>query len=173
MRAAIITGCVILLVGCATKYSGLAAVDPKPRQYGVWDQPTISSLTPTLRWERFPRPVDVTKIAQGQPQRISDVRYDLLIWERRARTVQEYRALSDPGWVQADPVITGLRVTQYTVPTPLKPHTEYLWTVRVWYRLDGRLRLSQWSRCGSWGDDLPPTFSVPEYFAFYFLTPKQ
>lgn len=94
----------------------------------------VDSLRPTLRWEAFPRPRDVKPQNESVLSRISDVSYDLKIWEATSgypsRLVYQGSGLSQP---------------EHTLAYELAPHTRYYWTFRARYRLDGRAQATRWA----------------------------
>ena len=123
---------------------GLAAVYPKNAvsfrtNYLVHDSSWISidSLQPTLRWQSFPRDVDRTA-APAVMERVSDVRYDVLITEAIGLA---------PG-----PVVVaagGIATNSYRLEVQLKPGRKYFWTVRARFELDGRQRVTEWATSAS------------------------
>lgn len=93
----------------------------------------IGSLTPTLRWESFPRIMDVQADKEGIMGRIKDVAYDLKIW-RSEDDFPVFLIYSGEGL--PDPF--------YKVENLLEPCTKYLWTVRARFELDGQTRVTEW-----------------------------
>jgi len=82
--------------------------------------PKVSSLQPTLQWEAF----------KG-----SNVTYDLMIWRAADRAlgtlVYSREHLTEP--------IHALGI-------PLTSNERYFWTVRAWFTVDGRTKVTEWSR---------------------------
>jgi hypothetical protein len=114
---------------------------------------TVDSITPTFRWERFPRSYDLEN-ASGVPGTISDVRYDLRVLEAMDRTPEGmivpgkevYRANNLP---DAEHRISPLPPPSKSSSTGfvgwLVPCTRYFWSVRARFELDGRTRVTEWS----------------------------
>lgn len=117
---------------------------------------TVNGLRPTLRWQPFPRDVDVAK----QPQemgRISNVRYDLVVAE-------EFNMAPGPLVYRRE----GLPDTSHTLKVTLKKGTRYFWTVRARFELDGRERLTEWS---STHYIARQGMTAPSVYSFRFKTP--
>jgi len=108
------------------------------RKYGFFQRRVVSSpmdsLQPVLEWEPFPGEAYRKADREGALGGVSDVTYELIILkDENGRTpVEVYRR-------------TGLTDSSHTVKTPLEPGTEYLWSVRAWYRLDGKPGRTQWA----------------------------
>ena len=114
--------------------SGLRQTTP-PLHFDSWSGSSCwrtDSLQPTLRWEAFPRPLDLDP---GNPNPLRDatnVTYELTIWEAGR--------LSEPVYAQ-----TGLSEPCHTVGILLKPRQEYCWTVRARFETHGQVRFTQWA----------------------------
>jgi hypothetical protein len=134
---------------CRAPVSGFAPVYPvqtySPHPFSdeamdILDWVEVDSLQPTLRWEPFPGTTQAMLGGQTTPfvdvdlAAVSDVTYDLRIWETSrgtpAQLVYEREGLVEPS---------------HRVESPLKPRTRYAWSVRSRFRLDGRPRASEWS----------------------------
>ena len=103
-----------LLSGCTpAKFAGLLPLEPEPPKF-VTDSPT-----PELRWQALP--------ADG---RVTDVVYDLRIYDSSGGIRVEREGLTEPRW---------------RVETALHPETAYEWTVRARYRRDGARRRTEWT----------------------------
>jgi hypothetical protein len=96
--------------------------------------PVVESLRPTLRWEPLPRPRDETPANRGVIARLSDVTYDLKVWE--ASHGYPERLVYDRG---------GLRAPEHRLEQDLDPDSRYFWTFRARYRLDGEPRATRWA----------------------------
>jgi hypothetical protein len=95
-----------LLAGCTT-FTGVKPVHPKA---GNPDSPdVVESLQPTFQWEPYP----------------DAAAYDLIVWNRIKKG-----AFSE-GADKAVYYREGLKDTTHRMETPLKPDSEYLWSVRV------------------------------------------
>lgn len=124
-----------LVVGCAGRVpvSGLRPHYPEASLKFV----EVDSLQPTLSWEAFPRPIDLAGDKYGIRGRISNVTYDLRIWQADEESPREYPA-------EIAYARRGLREPWHTVEQPLMPSTMYFWSVRARFELDGQPRVTQW-----------------------------
>jgi hypothetical protein len=97
-------------------------------------------VQPTLQWERFPRDHDRID-ADGQYHQISNVRYDLRVFDAAipsstnivlvpARQVYDGRDISEP---------------YHKIESGLNACSDYFWTVRARFRLDGQVRVTEWA----------------------------
>jgi hypothetical protein len=122
---------------------GVQPRDPPPAR--AWamapDAAPVKSLLPVLSWEAAPPAGDY----QALPPGARDLRYDLRIWR-----------LSNglPAELVVDRM--GLESPVYQVETALLPATEYGWSVRLRYSIDGHPRALRWSaaeapRYAPWG----------------------
>ena len=154
------------------------------RAIGSLEFVKVGSVQPTLRWESFPREHDLID-ADGQPHHISDVSYELRVFDIGlppsasivvipAQLIYEARDISDP----YHKIESGLDACKY-----------YFWTVRARFKLDGRLRVIEWAgafNVPAWNEKpwnlrrgiteykfsgLP--VDGPEWFYFPFRTPCQ
>ncbi|WP_243287004.1 hypothetical protein [Geothrix terrae] len=120
--------------------------------------PQVESLRPVLQWEAFPRREDLDHDVGGLFGRITDVRYDLRIWASVGggpgalvyeRTGMRLEARLDPAGAaspsegEAPPM--QKTYVEHGLEAALAPATEYLWSVRARFRLDGEERASRWS----------------------------
>jgi hypothetical protein len=152
-----------LFMGCeSTPYSGLKPVAPPafPSIPSAWSEkcyaPTVPSLQPTLEWASFP---DSSLVS-----RVSQVTYDLKLW--RAATHRPDELIYER---------TGLSSNSHQIEIPLKPKTEYVWTVRARFRLDNRSRVSQWAHLLSGTQCASPNFHdsiFAPFLYFPFKTPQ-
>jgi hypothetical protein len=103
------------------------------RTIGTLDFVEVDSVQPILRWERFPRDYDIPA-DDGQNHPITDVRYDLRVFEAVGRIpgqlVYEVRDLPEP---------------YVKIQSGLKACSDYYWTVRARFKLDGRIRATEWA----------------------------
>ena len=134
---------------------GLAPLDPVPVTPRL-TMPQVRELQPTLRWQSYPRPEDVAAAPEAMA-RVRNVRYDLVIAASRdyapAETVYRREALPQP---------------VHALETPLAAHSEYYWSVRARFELDGRERVTAW---GSTYYDARETWTAPSRYSYRFLTP--
>lgn len=127
----------------------------------------VHSLQPMLEWEPFPRPRDRRPENASLLGRISEVSYDLKVWEVSAGYPQ--RLVIDRA---------GLAWQQYRPDVPLQPDTRYFWTFRARYRLDGMPHVTRWafSSVPATAEGMPPGGScdlddIPVTNYFRFVTP--
>lgn len=125
------------------------------------------SLTPTFAWEAFPRVEDQEADSSGILKRITDITYDLRVWKGHAgfpdEMVYEQRRLNavvrtgevtkqanetnegQPESANTKPVVLIERIAEHTIEAPLDLASEYYWSVRARFKLDGQTRLTKWS----------------------------
>ncbi len=107
--------------------------------------PNVDSLRPTLRWESFPRREDLEADREGVLRRVNAVTYDLKIWKAmegyQSRRIQR-QEIAAPGELVYSR--TGLPGPSHRVETPLEPSTQYFWTVRARFKINGRSRVTEW-----------------------------
>ena len=133
--------------------------------------PEVDSVQPLLKWEAFPRPRDLKKGNLPLLNKISDVTYDLKIWE----AINDYpeRLVYDR---------TGLNDSQHRPIVPLKPSTKYFWTLRARYKLAGQSQVTRWA-FSSMPSNVPSDYpvrspggtcdldAIPSTNYFRFITP--
>jgi len=127
----------------------------------------VDSAQPLLQWEPFPRPRDLTPENESLLRRISDVSYDLKIWEA-PRDFPE-RLVYDR---------IGITASSHRLEYPLKPHSRYFWTIRARYSISGRPQVTRWafSLIPGNAEGMPPGGScdldeIPATNYFRFQTP--
>ena len=139
---------ILVATGCAvqTSVSGFRPVYPGATySFGnpppdILDWTKVDSLRPTLRWQPFPGEhqkfpgAPIIAFVAVDPAAVSDVRYDLRIWTVHVRA---------PGEVAYE--IDGLSEPYHAITRDLKPDTEYYWSVRARFNLNGQPRVSEWS----------------------------
>ena len=103
----------------------------------------VSTPSPELRWESFPRPRDGKVFGPDASRRITDVTYEIRLWRDPFDGMQSDTP-ADLHGVEHPPVATGLTQAKFVPPPPLK-RGQYRWTVRARFRLDGQPRATQWS----------------------------
>ncbi|MHB8844328.1 MAG: hypothetical protein ACYC7L_06215 [Nitrospirota bacterium] len=138
----------------------------KRKEYSRAEFGATGTLQPTLKWEAFPRYKDREEGPKGFADKISDVTYDLKVWkgqessppvlvyertgvkakeswnEHRTRPMRQ----TDMGGIEELPEITRREGTaEHTIEGPLDPASDYYWTVRARFKLDGKTRLTPWS----------------------------
>jgi len=156
------------LAACATplEVAGLRPLSPEAYSHG----PKLGSLQPELRWEPFPRPTDLETDRGGWVSRALHVTYDLRIW-RGSRDPYGYQEVYPAELVYSR---TALAAPAHTVETPLEHDTQYLWSVRARFEIDGQQRVTPWSVLllpGQSAIDDPRSTSVPSRRYYRFATP--
>jgi len=156
------------LAACATplEVAGLRPLSPEQYRH----PPKLESLQPELRWEAFPRPMDLKEDRGGWVSRVRHVTYDLRIW-RGSRDPNGYQEVYPAELVYSR---TALAAPAHTVETPLEHDTQYLWSVRARFEIDGQQRVTPWSVLllpGQSAIDDPRSTSVPSRRYYRFATP--
>jgi hypothetical protein len=129
-----------------------------------YKQPVVDSLQPTLRWESFPRPLD---FAAGNPAlnaAITNVTYDLRIWQCQNKL--------PPGRIYER---TGLRTNSHRLEQSLQPNAIYAWSIRARFQIQDSPRVTDWSRIDSPSPAIKEEsdqFGFPNERSFKFRTPK-
>jgi hypothetical protein len=164
------------------------------RAIGNLEFVTINTVRPTFRWEKFPRPEDTDAI-DGNGLRITDVSYEVRIFDSAIPSGTDI--LLVPGQL----VYSSRNILEnfHKIRRSLEPCKDYFWTVRARFKLDGRIRVTEWSgafdvsawnekpwnlRRGMTAYEGPPEWIVlgltgynpiipdgPEWFYFPFSTP--
>lgn len=140
----LVTGCVI---SQAPNVVGLVPEVPPPIKTNLIiigpvvlklsSPPKVGSLQPVLRWEAFPRSKDHEADKEGIIGQVTEVRYDLKVWETPDPFVGELK----PIYAQ-----TGLTTPSHQIDVQLKPSTQYMWTIRARFLLNGQLRITDWGQ---------------------------
>ena len=154
----------VVLAGCTrpTPVYGLRPLDPPARaelnsQKVVFVR--VSSLTPTLRWEAFPTEDDRKADHEALLGRIRNVTYELKVYS------VENEFPTGPIYARR-----GLLEPSHKLETRLKPSTNYFWTVRARFELDGHTLVTPWGRIDRpWSTDL----LVPSPFYYGVETPRK
>jgi len=143
---------------------GLEPVYPRTRgtlsgdrligDYFEWTQ--VDSRQPTLRWQTFPRALDVAA-APAEMARVSRVSYDLVIARERNLAAAEvvYRR-------------SGLGSTEHRLEAPLEANARFFWTVRARFTLDGATRVTGWSSTHFVARE---RVTAPSRYSYRFRTP--
>jgi hypothetical protein len=156
----------VIIVACLTGCGSvpIAGLHPEypPVEKGTFslysDFVVVDSLQPTFRWQPFPRAEDRQADEEGVFNRIEKVTYELRIWKT---TAGESGTL-----VYAR---EGLKVPHHALEKPLEPSTQYLWTVRACFEINGHFRLIEWGLAGNLLQDQ----TVPNASCFRFKTPEK
>jgi len=150
--------------GALSTAFGLAPISPSTRGqlsgdvlFGrVFEWTATDSLSPTLRWQAFPRESDKA-IAPEEMARVRGVTYDLVIAQ------EENMA---PGEVVYER--RGLPAAEHALEASLKPGSRYFWTIRAHFELDGRPRVTEW---GATSFIVRETGPAPTRNSYRFRTP--
>ena len=145
----LVTGCVISQV---PNVVGLVPLDPPPiKTTGVIIVPVfitltfppqnVGSLQPVLRWEEFPSSKDRGADREGIIGQITKITYDLRVWEIPAPFVGELKPIY---------ARTGLLTSSHQIDVSLKPSTQYMWTIRARFLLNGQPRITDWGKESTW-----------------------
>lgn len=129
---------------------GIRATRSNPYAGHCWLRPIypplgesrVDSRRPQLRWEPFPRALDRQRGDRALVAKIRDVTYDLTIWET------DGDALGQVVYER-----TGLPEPSHRVEAVLKPNSQYAWSFRARFVLDGRPMATRWAFAafsGSW-----------------------
>ena len=126
---------IVSLTGCLAPTFGLKPIYPTNECTGN-DRAIffteVDSLQPVLRWETFPP----ERLRSSQAEAINKIRhitYDLNVWisenDYPSSLIYSKRGLPEPRHQMEDPLLTC---------------TEYFWTVRARFSVDGKERVSEW-----------------------------
>jgi hypothetical protein len=115
----------------------------------------VDAYQPTLSWHDFPRPGDLAKVPQLAGH-IGNVRYDLV--------VARGHNLAPAGIIYRR---DGLRGTSHKLKTELQHATQYFWSVRARFELDGRERVTEWATTL---DSMLGRLSSPNSLSYHFRT---
>lgn len=156
----------VIIVACLTGCGGVPVVGLHPEyppvEKGTFslysDFVVVDSLQPTFRWQPLPRAKDPQADKEGVFNRIEAVTYELRIWKTTAGKSGTLVYARE-----------GLRVPHHTLEKPLESSTQYLWTVRACFEIDGRFRLIEWGLAGNLLRDQ----TVPNASCFRFKTPEK
>jgi hypothetical protein len=172
----------IICIGCASAktpifFSGFKPTQPEMK-YTEKKAPEIDTYFPILEWEEFPGAQQphtdgTTKnFLDLDLARTQNVTYEIRIWPKEGfswgNTIYEKKGLVEP---------------RHRLEVPLKPGTEYLWTVRARFEFDGNTRVSKWSKIVT---KIPPGLSkiqfirsfvqgygLPPWVLYRFKTPGE
>ncbi len=120
----------------------------------------VDSLQPRLQWDPFlPK-----KRVRGKHPPISDVRYDLRIWKVEGEYPESLVYERE-----------GLPESSHKLTRSLEPGTQYFWSVRARFKVDGREEVTRWAftSYGFVGCNYDQIPSVTDFFGYYrFATPR-
>jgi len=112
----------------------------RPTAIGALEFVEVDSVQPTLQWERFPRDNDLVD-TDGQYHQITDVRYDLRVFDTAIPS--STNIILVPAKLVYD--ARGISETYHKVESGLHACTYYFWTVRARFKLDERVRVTEWA----------------------------
>lgn len=141
-------------------YHGLKPIAP-PIELGLLGQvkyAPVASLNPVLSWEAFPRAVDI----EHDPTlsaRVAAVVYDLAVWKH----TRDGPSDGKPVYSRA-----GLRETSHRIEEALAAGSQYSWTVRPRFFIDGVRRAISWGGVTSATCPL----AAPHEARYLFATPQ-
>ena len=141
-------------------YLDLRSLTKKARHIQGWGGMhfvDIDNLTPTLRWQAFPRPFD------PNDDDYSHNTYEVRIYtgEVRVLGVAEPATLLQRAAALVEP--------HYSVATVLQPFSRYFWTVRARFSLNGVRRVTEWGGVyETAGGEVSPSYR----FFYPFRTPQ-
>jgi hypothetical protein len=102
----------------------------------------IDTVQPKLQWEKFPRQHDQVD-DKGHHHQITDVTYDVRVFDAGLP-----EPASNSTYLIPDMLVysaNAIHDQYHIVKTALEPCTNYFWTVRARFNLDGRARVTEWS----------------------------
>lgn len=122
---------------------GLKPIAPRTLyRFGPYESgpPHVDSLRPRLVWESFPRRKDAEDDTTNILARVSEVRYDLRIWN------SEHGGPGDVVYQRTGLTLTAKEGTvDHRMETPLAAESSYLWSVRARFTIDGKERVTRWA----------------------------
>jgi hypothetical protein len=148
---------------CPLPYRGSAEWSPEfaglqaelPRPYAALfssGPPVVDTLTPTLRWESFPRVSDHAAAAVAM-QGVREVSYEVLLIRR-----------TTDGSLHPSLRRSGLTSTELVLDR-LEAGSDYFWSVRAHYVSGGRSCVTEWAARSE------PSLAPPGTMGFPFRTP--
>lgn len=120
--------------------------------------PVVDGLQPMLAWQVFPRASDIKRVSE-QMSRVKDVRYDLVIADKKNNFPSEIIYQRE-----------GLTENSHKLEISLSPGEHYYWTVRARFELDGRQQLTEWSTTDVY--NIYKIINAPNQGSYQFKTPK-
>jgi hypothetical protein len=114
----------------------------------------VQSRSLEFEWEAFPRAGDLQAIQESTGKRISDVTYELRVWEADPSFPETFRPwdnVAEPGLMVY--AREGLLTPRHKMSAPLKWRANYFWSVRARFLLDGHPRVTSWGVLGRPLDD--------------------
>lgn len=162
-RALVLLSLALVMSGCAGRPVEVTGLRPLyPEVSRGWAK--VDSLQPTLRWEKFPRPADSKTGGDELRKRLRNVTYDLRIW--RGDILRPLELVYER---------TGLAVPEHKLAMPLTAASEYFWTIRARFEIDGNPRVLEWGArrrsIGGVGEGRRSPV-VPSPFFYHFKTPS-
>lgn len=153
----------VMVAGCLSPHWGLKPIYPEAS--GFQDRQYVFTRVPSrsleFEWEAFPRAGDLKAIQESTGKTISDVTYELRVWEADPKFPETFRPwdnVAEPG-----PLVytrEGLLTPRHKMSAPLKWRTKYFWSVRARFLLDGHPRVTSWGVLGT------PSAEAVSYYRF-------
>jgi hypothetical protein len=129
-------------------YCWMAPIEPVSSYFRVRG---VDSLTPLLRWTPFTGNTDNDQLADRSPGRITDIVYDLKIWNGLGDLSYERTGVTDSTHIVSEPLTI--------VPGHYGWGKHFYWSVRARFREDGIEKWTGWASHFPRGD-LPPGWTV-------------
>ena len=155
--AFLMTG-VLMVCGCGSKVLVFGLRPEYPEV--CTDFVEVDSLQPTLRWQAFPRAEELEADQEGVLRRIQHVTYELRI----ARAEEDFP-------VEIVYAKSEIPTSSHTLEEALEPSTEYFWTVRARFELDGHPRVMEWGGIFGISAEARRLVPIPNASSFRFKTP--
>ena len=141
-------------------------LEPLYPEHELFHGDRVETLRPALRWTSFPREIDRQQLDPAVLQKISDVTYDLRIWDEDVDQNSRDRFITEQWRNRLIYERIGLAAPQHTLEVPLTPASRYYWSVRARFVVDGRPMVTRWMRRSK-------CFSYDLSLGYYeFKTPK-
>lgn len=126
-----------------------------PRAHQFFEPFEIDSLQPTFRWKLSSKSSD------------PDTSYDLIIYDVIKTEASQQRLIGKVVYYRQ-----GLKEAEHKIEEPLKPNTEYAWSVRI--RQDEKV--SDWANYNYWVVLITPiggAHAKAKNYPFLFVTPEK
>lgn len=117
----------------------------------------VDSLTPTFRWQ----PLDIALVTPLHPMEhahVAHVRYELRIWQTVIKSTGKLVYVQD-----------RLAANEHRITRPLRPGTQYYWSIRAHFEVNGERRITEWTLAGY----LLRSETVPNESCLRFQTPLE
>jgi hypothetical protein len=110
------------------------------RAIGNLEFAEVDSVQPTLKWEQFPRDHDLTE-RDGKRHKIAEVSYDVRVFDTAIPSRSGFVL------VPAQQIYSARSIPEphHKIENGLTACSDYFWTVRARFKLDGRVRVTEWA----------------------------